>query len=541
MLRRRSIRIMLIVNFSILLLIFVGSMLFTFFTLNKTVNINTDITDVYNPSVKKLESLKLNIISSRILINNWVNKQSDNNDPDKIALKHLLDSTFKNNKLQLVEISENWSKEQQVKLKESFQSVDSLVVDYNVIMSTLSSFDAYSDPMALFMVSPMILAGGEASNHYNSAVRQLDVIIDKQNKLSGEVNKDMSTTLAYFKNILVLLIVVSIALGIFIMLRTIKAITIPIIQVRDALVKMGLGILYDKKLSVSNNEIGEMSEALNVLNDGLRRTVDYSEKIGNGDLESSFDPLSENDVLGNSLLEMGEKLKQLSEDDKKRNWATLGLAKFAQIMREHQRLEDLSNVIIADLTKYIGANQSALFLISKGEDNTDFLEMKACYAYNRKKFLQKRIDLGEGLVGQCLIEKQTVYITDVPESYVKITSGLGDSAPRCIVLIPLITNETIQGVLEIASFEVLGEYIVAFLEKVCESLAGTISTIRINEQTLQLLEESKINQSSMHQKEEEMRQNLEELNATQEEMTRKEVIYKQKIEELEQKLKKSNS
>ena len=238
-------------------------------------------------------------------------------------------------------------------------------------------------------------------------------------------------------------------------------------------------------------------------------------------------------MLGNSLLEMGKKLKVLGEEDRKRNWVTAGLAKFADILRSSADVKELSDEVISSLVKYLGANQGGIFLL-KEEDNEPVLELTACYAYDRKKFLEKIVRQGEGLLGQCLLEKDTIYLTEVPNDYIQITSGIGGANPRCIVIQPLVVNEELVGVLELASFKVLDKFELEFLKKLSENIAGIISNVKVNERTVHLLNEARTAQESMRSQEEELRQNLEELTATQEEMFRKEQEYLEKIAHFEQ-------
>ena len=131
-----------------------------------------------------------------------------------------------------------------------------------------------------------------------------------------------------------------------------------------------------------------------------------------------------------------------------------------------------------------------------------------------------RVLLGEGLVGACALEKETIILTEIPEEYISISSGLGEANPNCILLVPLKQDDKVVGVFEVASFKVFEQYEIEFIEKVAESIAATVITVKINEKTRYLLEQSQ-QQAEMQAQEEEMRQNMEEL-ITQEEMARKE-------------------
>jgi putative methionine-R-sulfoxide reductase with GAF domain len=255
----------------------------------------------------------------------------------------------------------------------------------------------------------------------------------------------------------------------------------------------------------------------------------------------------------NALLlgEMSEKASQIAMNEKKlsdyiaeieaskqegerRQWASNGIAKFADILRnsatDDQKMFD---VIISNLVKYIGANQGGLFLL-EGEKEERVLNLVAAYAYDRKKYLQKTIAVGEGVLGQVVLEKSPVFMTAIPDEYVVITSGLGDAPPRSLLISPLIVNEEVYGVLELASFKKFEPHVQEFVSRIGESIASTIANVRVSGKTKTLLEELQQQTEEMKSQEEEMRQNMEELVATQEEMQRKEQEYLQRIADLEQ-------
>jgi len=154
----------------------------------------------------------------------------------------------------------------------------------------------------------------------------------------------------------------------------------------------------------------------------------------------------------------------------------------------------------------------------------------------RKKYANKKIYMGEGLVGQSFAEKSILHLTKVPENYVNVTSGLGKSNPKSILIIPLIVNEEVYGVMELASFGKYQEYQINFIDKAGQNIASSLANVKSIVKTQALLDELKLQAQEMRSKEEEMLQNMEELKATQEEGFRKE----QESEELRIKLEKRN-
>ena len=257
------------------------------------------------------------------------------------------------------------------------------------------------------------------------------------------------------------------------------------------------------------------------------RIVDFTENLRNGNTQVEFELTNKEDVLGKALNDLRDTIKKSKEEeiirrkeDAQRNWITEGLAKFGEILRQdNDNMEVLSFNVISNLVKYIEANQGGFFIIN-GSNGDRFFEMTACFAYNRKKFAEKKIPWGDGLIGTCALEKETIFITDVPDDYVQITSGLGDANPRCILIVPLKLNDEIHGVIELASFKVLEKFEIEFVEKLSQSIGSTIATVKINLQTTTLLRESQEQARMLAEQEEQMRQNMEELRATQEQAAR---------------------
>src|SRR5690606_1684720 len=270
----------------------------------------------------------------------------------------------------------------------------------------------------------------------------------------------------------------------------------------------------------ADDELRPIIDAANRLSDNMQKASEFARAIGDGNVDHDFKAVGENDVLGNSLLQMRQKLKSINEEDAKRNWSTAGLARFADILRRNDDYRSLAGLIISELVKYTRSNQGGMFILSEENGEEQHLELIACYAFERKKYLQKKFDIGNGLVGQCYLEKRTIFMKKVPQDYVNITSGLGGANPSSLLLVPLKVNDEVEGVLEMASFKEYEEHEIAFVEQVAEIIASTISNARINDKTRKLLQESQQHAEELRAQEEEMRQNMEEMQATQEQMHR---------------------
>jgi methyl-accepting chemotaxis protein len=253
-----------------------------------------------------------------------------------------------------------------------------------------------------------------------------------------------------------------------------------------------------------------------------KQNIAFAAEIARGNLTVAKSK-EESDELGCSLIEMQEKLKEAQEREKREKFMNIGLAEVSDILRKNvHSLQDLSDKVLAYLVKYLKANQGALFIADDSETGNEQLTMTACYAYDKKKFLEKTIRPGQGLVGQTYLEKKTTYLKEVPQNYVTVTSGLGEATPGHLLIVPLIVNENIEGVLEVASFQEFSNDAIEFLERVGESIASMATSSKASTRTTRLLEASKASEEELRATEEEMRQNNEELQAIQEELGRKE-------------------
>ena len=326
-----------------------------------------------------------------------------------------------------------------------------------------------------------------------------------------------------------------IVIGLFILLFVnwiiAYSITNPLVRTTQILRELAKGKIdsENKVVLKTGDEVEDIGNSVNLLIDGLSKTVNFAKEIGKGNLNVEYHKLSNEDILGDALLNMRKSLEHAKNqedirklEDEKIKWATEGVAKFAEILRSNtDDMNEFSYLILSNLVKYVNANIGGLFLVNNDNKNDIFFELSATYAYDRRKFIQKRINYGEGLVGRCAKENETIFLTELPKDYINIVSGLGSETPACLLIVPLKLNDEVYGIVELASFDVFEKHIIEFVEKIGESIAATISNVKINIRTVKLLEESRIKSEELASQEEEMRQNMEELQATQEESARK--------------------
>lgn len=262
-----------------------------------------------------------------------------------------------------------------------------------------------------------------------------------------------------------------------------------------------------------------------------KMVLSFIENLRQDKLDVPSSNRQKNDPTSKALLRLRDyMIKSKAEQEKRRieeeqrNWVAHGLAQFGEILRKsNDNLEELSYEITRYLVSYLKVNQGGVYLLNETKNGDKYFELTACIAFDRRKYADKIINWSEGLIGRCGLEKETILLTDVPDNYINITSGLGEANPGTILIVPLKTNDELYGVIELAAFQVLQPFEVELVEKSAESIASTIATVKTNIQTNKLLRETQIQAEKMSQQEEELRQNLEEMRATQEESDRREI------------------
>ena len=249
----------------------------------------------------------------------------------------------------------------------------------------------------------------------------------------------------------------------------------------------------------------------------ISQNATLAKKIGEGNYDEDVDVSNKNDILAKSLLLMRDNLLANSKKEKEQNWISEGKDIISGILRMHNNIDKLAYEVIVQLIKYVDIIQGAFYIYNE-EDKK--LYNAATYAYNRRRFINQEFKIGEGLIGQCAYEKDFVYRTEIPEDYATITSGiLGDKKPCSILIVPLITEEKLQGVLEFASIkDHFPQLTIDFLRELGEIIARTLYNLRMNQKTEKLLKESQKMTEELRANEEQLRQNAEEMRATQEEL-----------------------
>jgi len=434
--------------------------------------------------------------------------------------------------------------ESEKKMDEGFNEIEDKIRDIEAYMTSRTEINSFNDlfreykkyneinreVIKLFHSNEHELAkqlsSTGTSNSYTSLVKKIDILskgIEEKRAADEQlIEKNKSQIKSSIYKFLIFLILLCSTLT-FVFIRDLH---LAYNRLITNLKKFEKGKFSIKKLNEYDDEIGQISTSYNRIFIHLGQLTRFATEISKGNYDTDLEKLSNEDELGNSLLHLQKNLKENREseekrriDDDNRNWISRGLTLFSDISRQNtDDVKELSYNVIKHLVKYVHANQCCIFLQRQDEQGDHSLMLSASIAFDRRKYLNSTIKLGDGLIGTCAIEKQTIYLKKVPDDYIMIGSGLGEAKPSALLLVPLKLDNHVLGVIEIASFNEFKEHEISFIEKVSENIAISISTATANERTEQLLKETKLQSETLIRQEEQTRQQLELMSARQESM-----------------------
>jgi len=235
------------------------------------------------------------------------------------------------------------------------------------------------------------------------------------------------------------------------------------------------------------------------------RSVQAEEKTG----EVLAELRENNERMQGNEKELKDSLEQLTkaqEEERNRQWYTDGMAKVNEFLRSKRDAEQVYDDILSYLIDYLEANQGGVF-VAQDQGTKDRMEnllvLKASYAYDKKKYITKEIIAGESFLGQPYLEGKSYMISDIPDGYIEITSGLGEATPSYLAMVPIMEEESVEGVIELAKFEEFTEVQMYFFEGVCKTISSFVINQRRQEESDRLIQKSVVQEEKFRQKEEE--------------------------------------
>ena len=214
------------------------------------------------------------------------------------------------------------------------------------------------------------------------------------------------------------------------------------------------------------------------LTDQVRAIAEVATAVTEGDLtrEVKVAASGEVAVLKDKLNMMIGNLRDTMRQNTERDWLKTNLERFTRMLQGQRDLATVSKMILSELTPLVGAQHGVFYVLTDGDDGP-LLTMQAGYGLKERKHLSSSLGLGEGLVGQCALEKQRILLTDVPGDYVRINSGLGESTPLNIIVLPILFEGSVRAVVELASFARFSPVHQSFLEQLAENIGLVLNTV----------------------------------------------------------------
>jgi HAMP domain-containing protein/signal transduction histidine kinase/CheY-like chemotaxis protein len=291
----------------------------------------------------------------------------------------------------------------------------------------------------------------------------------------------------------------------------------------------------------------DLTANVNQLADNLttqvRAIADVATAVTKGDLTRSIAVEAQGEVaeLKDNINEMIRNLRDTTRKNTEQDWLKTNLAKFSRMLQGQRDLAAVSQLILSDLAPLVNAHHGAFYVVdTAGEDQV--LKLLASYAFQERKKVARVFRFGEGLAGQCAVERRMLVLHEVPRSYIRISSGLGDAPPRSLAILPVLFEGEIKAVLELATFDEFDQIRLTFLEQLAETIGIVLNTIEANMRTEELLKQSQAltenlqkqqdtlteTNKRLEQQTHSLRQSEELLRQQQDELTRKNIELEEK-------------
>lgn len=327
--------------------------LYTFIVLKDARKKTDKVVEEVIPSLNELKDFKFLLQRSNTLIAKWYYvKSTTDNYEFRDELKSLITSEYQLKRKRLLELSEKWTQKEKEDLKLLLKRVEGTFALYQTgIMDQLQSLDDYEDAGKLF---PAKLALEEAEESIRLINKNLNILITQKTNEADNVKNQMFQSINFLENIVKLLGSVLVIGGIIIAFFTVRSIVVPIMHLKELLLKMGKGIIPKERFPDRSDEIGEMGIALNILINSFERTTEFAKQTGAGNFDAIFQPLSEYDTLGHALIRMRD---ELAENERMLEQKVI--ERTEEVVRQKKEIEYLFTQV-TDSIKYAKRIQEAI-------------------------------------------------------------------------------------------------------------------------------------------------------------------------------------
>ncbi len=266
----------------------------------------------------------------------------------------------------------------------------------------------------------------------------------------------------------------------------------------------------------------DLTENVNFMANSLtvqvRAISDVATSVTEGDLTRTIavEAQGEVDTLKNNVNRMIGNLRETTQKNEEQDFLKTNLARFSRMMQGQKTLESLGRLIMSEVTPLVSAHHGVFYINDWDTSaNTEpLLKLLTSYAYQERKNIANRFRLGEGLVGQCALEKKSIVLTNVPGDYIEISSGLGQAPPLSIIVLPILFEGEIMAVIELASFQIFSPIHRTFLDQLAESIGVVLNMIQANMRTEELLEQSQSLTQELQSQSQELQSQQDQLKST---------------------------
>ena len=261
----------------------------------------------------------------------------------------------------------------------------------------------------------------------------------------------------------------------------------------------------------------DLTENVNQLAQNLtvqvRSISEVASAVTKGDLTRTIrvDAKGELEALKDTINQMIANLKGTTLRNHEQDWLKSNLAKFTQMLQGQRDRNAVANKVLSELSELVNARYGAFYLLEQPEKEEARLKLFAGYAHNNKRSINQQFLISEGLVGQCATDKERILLTNVPADYLQINSGIGSATPSALVILPVLFENNIKAVIELASFENFSPTHLDFLDQLTESIGIVLNNIETNTRTEELLSQSQSLANELKAQQEELRRANDEL------------------------------
>ncbi|MET0621947.1 MAG: HAMP domain-containing protein [Pyrinomonadaceae bacterium] len=267
----------------------------------------------------------------------------------------------------------------------------------------------------------------------------------------------------------------------------------------------------------------------------VRAIAEVSTAVTKGDLSRSIAVEAQGELaaLKDNINEMILNLRETTQKNTEQDWLKTNLARFTRMLQGQRDLTTVAQMVLSDLAPLVDAQQG-VFYVNASNNGQPLMRLLSGYAYNERKNIANEFRPGQGLVGQSVLEKQRILLTNVPSDYVRIGSGLGEATPLNIVVLPVLFEGEVKAVIELASFNRFNEAHITFLDQLTESIGIVLNTIEANSRTEDLLQQSQSLATELQSQQDELKKTNERLEQQAESLRESEELLKSQQEELQQ-------